>query len=295
MIIAIEKNTFKLLKISGFYMKYLQDVYFTNLNVTCNAGGYFSIDPPNEWGCDYDIFDQCKFYFVTEGSFYLCVDGVEYIGKKGDWFFIPAYKEHAFYNLKDSRFSKFWMHFSLYPNAKTLSAIGLPICVKTDSGGLAQQLFEEFANLNSSDELSDKLVIKSIVLRLLAEFIRLSKRESVSVKSIEDERFDGLLRYINFNLEKNFSIKELAERYFVHPNHFIRLFKSKVGQTPARYIKERKMEMAKRLLESSTLSVTAIAEKTGMVDVANFSRTFKKFYNLSPIEYRNYFKNVFEN
>ena len=85
---------------------------------------------------------------------------------------------------------------------------------------------------------------------------------------------------------------ELSARYFVHPNHFIRLFRSKTGLTPAKYVKDQRLQAARRLLESTTLSVAEIAERTGETDVANFSRAFKKYYNLSPAEYRKYFKNI---
>ena len=273
-------------------MKYLQDVYFANLSVTCNQGGYFSISPDRDWSLESDLFDQSKFYFITEGSCTITVEGKEYTGMRGDWFFIPAYKLHGYQNGKQTTFSKFWMHFSIYPNTQELTALGLPIKVKVKDDSPVYKLFEEFARLYASKDLTDKIRVKAIVLQLLAEYVSIANADGVEVVNSQDEKFDELLRYINENLGNSLTVGELSKRYYVHPNHFIRLFRSKTGLTPAKYVKDQRLQAARRLLESTTLSVAEIAERTGEIDVANFSRAFKKHYNLSPAEYRKYFKNI---
>ena len=74
------------------------------------------------------------------------------------------------------------------------------------------------------------------------------------------------------------------------PNHFIRAFKDKTGTTPAKYIKLRKMETAKQLLESTDLTNEEITEKLALSDSSHFSKLFKEVYNMSPRKYRTYFK-----
>ena len=56
------------------------------------------------------------------------------------------------------------------------------------------------------------------------------------------------------------------------------------------YVKKVKMETAKRLLESSNLDVSEIAEKVGVYDVSHFCKLFKSFYEKSPTEHRSYYK-----
>ena len=48
-------------------MDYLQDIYFTNLNVVYNTGGFFRCEPTYKWQDENQIFDQNKFYCITEG------------------------------------------------------------------------------------------------------------------------------------------------------------------------------------------------------------------------------------
>ena len=271
-------------------MNYFQDVYLTNINAVFNLGGYFAINKRQDWSHGKHKFDQCKFYYITEGECLISVDGNEFKGKAGDWFFIPAMSEHSYCNLKTGAFKKYWMHFDLYPNAELFSLINLPFVVHVGKKSNAERLFKMFARAVSSNKLADKLTIKSCLIGLLGEYIRLAKPEGVNVFSRADERLNDLLRFINENLDKELSNEILSEKYFAHPNHFIRAFRDKTGQTPAKYIKQKRLENAKRLLENTDLNVGEIIEKTGFKDVAHFSRAFKEYYNLSPLKHRQYFR-----
>ena len=270
-------------------MKYLEDVYFTNLNAVYNFGGYFSIDKTEEWKFGEHAFEQCKFYFIVEGGCTITIDGKEYHGKAGDWFFIPSKTLHSYANDKSGRFSKYWMHFNLYPDEGVLTGLGVKHVVKVEPNSQARKLFEKFFKIYKSDALVDKLVVKSILLELIAEYLKKARPEGISVKSRADERMDKLLRYINENLDKALTNEILAEKYFTHPNHFIRAFKEQVGVTPAKYINSRRMERAKLLLESTDLTVSEITERIGLKDSAHFSRLFKEHYNMPPTTYKKYF------
>jgi AraC family transcriptional regulator, exoenzyme S synthesis regulatory protein ExsA len=67
---------------------------------------------------------------------------------------------------------------------------------------------------------------------------------------------------------------------------FKRTFQSLFQDTPANYIKMKRLERAKELLGMSTLTVSEIAFQTCFHDVAHFSRSFKATYHCSPSAYR---------
>lgn len=267
-------------------MKYLQDIYFTNLNAVYNFGGYFSISEKEDWSFGSDRFEQCKFYFITGGSCVIKIEGTSYRAHAGDWFFIPAGTEHSYYNEKDAPFCKYWMHFDLYPNVDLFSLLNLPYLVKADDKGKALRLFKRFAKLCASETLTDKLAVKACLIELISEYVKAANPDGVSVVNRTTERLNDLLRFINENLHKPLSNEILAKKYFAHPNHFIRAFKEKTGLTPAKYIKSKRMETAKRLLENTDLSIAEITVKIGLSEPTHFSRLFKEFYNCPPAEYR---------
>ena len=270
-------------------MKYLDDVYLTNLNAVYNLGGYFSVDAGGSWELEGGSFDQCKFYFILEGSCTLTLGGKTLVARAGEWLFIPAGAYHSYANDKTARFSKYWVHFNLYPDDSALTELD-SYKVGFDFGGRAHLLFSELEKISRSDDLSDKLKIKAILFELVAEFIKAGEPYGVSVRKSRDERLDGVLRYINENLDKPLDNDTLAERYYAHPNHFIRAFRDKVGTTPAKYVAQRRMETARLLLESTDLSAGEIGERIGFRECAHFSRFFKEWCDMSPTTYRKYFK-----
>ena len=267
-------------------MNLLQDVYFSNLNVASNFGGFFSAPQGHDWSMDDHTFLQNKFYFVTKGSCSISIEGKKYTGKAGDWFFIPAGAIHSYENHKEKFFQKYWMHFDIYPNNGLFHILNLPYKVTVEKGGKAYKLFRQYARLSESDKLTDKIIVKSILMQLVAEYINLAIPDNVSVKSISDTKIDDCLRFINNNIDKPLTVTELAGEVHMHPTHFIRFFKNKTGQTPAKYVKAKKMEVAKRYLEDSDLYISEIMEKIGETDSASFSKQFKSNYSLSPRSYR---------
>ncbi len=267
-----------------------EDTYFVNFNAVYNFGGYFSIPAGGNWSLNNCSFEQCKFYFITEGSCIINIEGTEYVAHAGDWFFIPARARHSYHNVKDGTFSKYWMHFDLYPDAQIFESLGLPYIVKADREGRSLRLFKEFYAALQEGSLTDRLTVKARLIELIAEYIKAADSDVSEVAREGDQRFDSLIRYINENLHKNLTNEMLAQMYFAHPNHFIRAFKEKTGQTPARYIRIKKLEKAKWLIERTELSITEVAAEIGITDPAHFSRLFRDRYGMSPTVCREYFK-----
>ena len=271
-------------------MNYLQDIYFSNLNMIHNTGGYFAIGKNYNWACENVRFDQCKFYFITEGNCVINIDGVRYEAGAGDWFFIPAHTLHSYHNINTKPFKKYWMHFDLYPDSSLFKSLDLPYMIKMPTVGRVKNLFSLYAKNAKSDKLVDRLTVKSCLISLLCEYIKAGQSGDSFVGSKEDARLEHLLRYINENLDKELDNQMLAKMYLTHPNHFIRAFCDKVGQTPARYIRQKRLEAAKRMLEKTELSFGEVSERVGLGDVAHFSKCFKAYYNMTPTECRKYFK-----
>jgi transcriptional regulator GlxA family with amidase domain len=70
----------------------------------------------------------------------------------------------------------------------------------------------------------------------------------------------------------------------------LRRLKDETGQSPLGYLQGERINRAKRLLESGTLSLAQITERVGYLDVATFSTLFKRLAGQSPAQYRRSFK-----
>lgn len=268
-------------------MDYLHDSYFANLNAVCRSGEHYVHPPEHIWSIHEYAFSQNKFYYFLNGSCRITVNGTAYTAKGGDWFFIPAGARHSYSHIPGETFEKYWLHFDLYPNSKLAAMLQLPCMIHVGNDRRVSSLFRALSEANNSDRLTDRLRAKACLLQLLALYVELCDLGSIRISGEESSTIQEVLKYIHTNLSCPISNRELAELCHMHPNHFIRYFSRMTGQTPAAYVCERRMEAAKRLLENTELSIAQVMEQIGLHEPGHFARLFRKFYSITPRDYRN--------
>lgn len=89
------------------------------------------------------------------------------------------------------------------------------------------------------------------------------------------------------------TVEYYAHQLYISPRRLTKAVANILGRKPKQVINEKLIEESKRLLNSSTLSISEIAFQFNFNDTANFSIFFKKYTSISPIEYRN--KNIEKN
>lgn len=97
----------------------------------------------------------------------------------------------------------------------------------------------------------------------------------------------------NYTSEK-ITAEALAEVCGISVSYLRRLFTKCYGVSPIEYIINLRLEYARELISSGDFSVTAAAEKSGFNDISYFSRTYKKYFGISPSNSTNrfYHKNI---
>jgi AraC family L-rhamnose operon transcriptional activator RhaR/AraC family L-rhamnose operon regulatory protein RhaS len=95
-----------------------------------------------------------------------------------------------------------------------------------------------------------------------------------------------ILSFIHQNYTSAVSLETLASLTNLSTNHFLRLFKSTLRQTPMDYINHYRVQKACDLLRYNSQPITNIAMEVGFSDSNYFSRVFKKCMGQTPREYR---------
>ncbi|MGI6510089.1 MAG: response regulator transcription factor [Erysipelotrichaceae bacterium] len=95
------------------------------------------------------------------------------------------------------------------------------------------------------------------------------------------------IKYVNDNYRENIDREDVAAVAFVTPNYLSKLFKNKMGINLREYINQLRIEEAKRLLLSTTMSVSEIASYVGYLNISYFSTVFHKMVGSSPYYWRN--------
>jgi transcriptional regulator GlxA family with amidase domain len=88
------------------------------------------------------------------------------------------------------------------------------------------------------------------------------------------------------------SVERLAARVAMSPRHFARVFRDEVGETPGAYVERVRLEVARRLLETTGLSVEDVAAGAGFGTVETMRRLFARRVGASPRAYRERFRPV---
>jgi AraC family transcriptional regulator len=87
-------------------------------------------------------------------------------------------------------------------------------------------------------------------------------------------------------LNRQVQVSELAEEAGLSERHFSRLFRSAYGQPPISYAADLRLERARELLNSGSLVLEEIAERTGYSDAAHLCRVFQTAYGCTPSHFR---------
>lgn len=82
------------------------------------------------------------------------------------------------------------------------------------------------------------------------------------------------------------SVKTLAERVFLHPVYLSKIYKAETGESLGDYIIRIRMERAHYLLKHSNKKIYEITSELGYQNPQYFSKMFKKYYGLTPLEFR---------
>jgi AraC family transcriptional regulator len=143
---------------------------------------------------------------------------------------------------------------------------------------LAHRLHGEFG---LRDEVS-RLAIESLALGVLAEASRRTARA-------HERPVPAWLRHARSLVEGHFaeplSLTAIAAQVGVHPVHLARSFRRAYRTTCAGYVRQLRIEFARReLAGAAPLSTIAIA--AGFCDQSHFTRLFKQYTGLTPTEYR---------
>ena len=94
----------------------------------------------------------------------------------------------------------------------------------------------------------------------------------------------AIFEYIHQNLRESITLDTLSEISHFSSSYVIRLFKKSTGQTPTEYINRCRVSLAKRLLESKSVTDTAL--DCGFNNISYFIRTFKRYTGVTPKEWR---------
>lgn len=99
----------------------------------------------------------------------------------------------------------------------------------------------------------------------------------------------ALQRWLPDHLDDDLGVEALAARAGMSTRSFSRAFRRETGTTPAAFVEELRVEAARRLLETTDLTVAAVATRVGVRHPETLHRAFRRRVGTTPDRYRDHF------
>jgi len=232
-----------------------------------------------------------RLYINDRDGAFVRLEHDDYALTAGSAHLIPAWVRFDCHNRRPLLHA--YIHFEVVglPLALMKACFGAPAALplRGPVGATAKAWLADFQRLPAHD-LQAACRTKALIFTALGELVGSltpEQRTRFNRQLLGNQSITPALDYIEANLGADLDNARLAGICHVSEDHFIRLFRQSVGQTPAQYTLERRIGAAAQQLVFSTQKIEALATQLGFSDRFHFSRAFTKRMGLPPAAYRN--------
>lgn len=146
---------------------------------------------------------------------------------------------------------------------------------------------KEILAIDKSNNNYELKIIKNLLSLYDEIYQNIDDNLLTSSSAINNLKVKRLIDFINENYNNKIKIDDVAHKLGICRSEVCKLFRDELHTTFTEYISKLRIEHAIELLNSSEANITQISEFVGFSSPSYFTETFKKFFNISPLEYKN--------
>ncbi len=238
-------------------------------------GNYKIIRPHSDIAC---------FEYVLSGTGAIIKDTPLY-PQKGDTYFLPAGQDHEYFSFDDYPWEKIWINVSgpLVTSLIDIYSLHNQNLFHCNT----EKYFREIHKILSANEYSSKEMSSKIAI-VFHELIQVLASNKDKIQNVSAEAA-AIKNYIDKNIYRQITIRELSQLIYRSDAHTIRIFKNAYGVTPYKYYTDNKIAKAQRLLYDTHFSIKEIAYRLGFCDEHYFTNFFKSKTGICPKSYRHFY------
>ena len=214
-----------------------------------------------------ETYSFCRMYYITEGECFYEDDEIKIPLRKNTLYLMPTIKPYKLTEDPAHKIVHYYAHLMLSVKINNLLEIDVSCNeISNDLFNLIKKCIE--------NRLKDKVLT-------LTELFLLDK---LNFQSIKNNLLFEITNFINEHICNNLTCKTIASHFHYSEVHLSRLFKEHYNLSLTKFLHDAKLEYALKLLnENKTISY--ITDLLSFSSEANFSRSFKQKYGLSPRNY----------
>lgn len=291
------------------YQQHNKIVTDENLMETLNHGEsiypfkyYFEKMSQFDFHCiEWHWHSELEFVYVKSGTLTLWIGECKIELSEGNGVFINSKILHRFYSPDETVIPNFLCMPSFIAQENSLiyqkyvkpiissSLAFLPFYKEIPWQMEALSIIKQIISSQNNDfvcELTTSILIQKLWLIITKNIDAAYSTEQVNNSSAQ-KRLQLMMQFIHQNYSQNISLAEIADYANISKSTALNLFNNVLHITPINYLIKYRLKEAAALLTKTEKKINTISCETGFRNVEYFCRLFKKYYQLTPTEYRN--------
>lgn len=226
---------------------------------------------------------------LIKGESTFVIEEKSYAVKENEICIIPPKVVHACTPFESS---EEWQFLNFHTSQRFLQDIVNTICGENTNFSF-NSYFVEDKELSSYlrniiyKTLNNEFIDEEDILNFLTMLLKTYATFDKKVKELKKEKFEVLFKYLKNEpyCLTHLDFYKMAEIMNMNPYYFHRTFSKTIGLTPQTFINSLRISKATELLEQYD-SLVEVALQSGFYDQAYFTKQFKKYYGVTPTNYK---------
>jgi AraC-like DNA-binding protein len=234
------------------------------------------ISPQVKWQMARHVHDDFnELILVVSGTLEVNIHGQRIYGQPGDLLTYPRHVWHTEQAVGEDPLETLFLAWKWQ-----VPETGIPWPLHaTDRSGRSRRLIYWMHELFPPTRPGERHMLGVLLDALLFEVDQLAQ-------SREQQMVAQTKAYVQHHMAKAFTLDDLAEALGLSKYHFCREFKKATGVTPMAFVRQVRVEAARSLLLSTSLTLKGIAEQVGFSDEFQLSRVFRRVTGFAPSHVR---------
>lgn len=243
------------------------------------------------FGYKYEVLKNAVMHYVSKGKGTFKVNNKIFNLKQGDIFIILKGMNVEYMASMDDPWEYYWIGFSgsnsiEYLNRTSIIDSYVVTCTEDSKiPNIILNMCDISKNYNPSS--SDDIVLLRELYSLLYTFIKEFPKEFEYKDKELHTYIQDAINFINSNYMNSITVNEIANHVNLSRSYLYKMFIKNLKASPQKYLINLRMYKATLLLKSTKLPIGEVANKVGYTDSLLFSKTFSKYFSMSPLNYRN--------
>lgn len=253
------------------------------------------------------VHDVYQITYVTRDACIHMISGKEYVQHAGEFLIVPPFFPHAIDSSKSHDFEFVSCDFAdgFLSNAAFGDDLFNLVYLRPIISGSAQldpilrfdlettrrieqiffNLLVEYQNFEKPSQDFIRINLVKLLTLILNHVHSAGAQEDVLYHKYRTA-LQNAMEFIDANFTKNISLAQVCHIALMSTASFSYIFKRLTGKTFMDYLTHLRIKHACKLLESTSLPLSALGEQCGFYDAPHFLRTFKRLMNMTPAQYR---------